>query len=169
MAQKKTQAELDLARVARFEAEQKISKMADMSNAEIAALKADLERQLAQVKKAEARKKRAAEDRKKILIGAFYLQKAESDPRYHDQLMAALDPWLTRDDDRALFGLSTATKKTPEDQLAAAQKMTATSADHGDPAKVVGRTGAEGPKNGPEGHKLEQGGLWDKAKGMLSK
>ena len=176
---KKSDTELQEARLARFEAEQKISKIADLSNKEICALEADLQRQLAQIKKAKARKERAAEDRKKILVGAWCLKRASENPEYNTKLLKALDSYLTRDDDRALFGLASkdaATEKptegvssSPEDQLAAAQKMTPNAADHGDPSKVVGRNAAEGPKNGPEGHKQEQGGLWDKAKGMLSK
>ena len=126
-------------------------------------------------------------DRKKILIGALYLSRAERDPVAHEKLLAALDGYLTRDDDRKLFGLTPKTKAdTPvpdneegvsasggdrRDPLVAAQQMTKTSADHGDPSKVVGRDRQEGPKNGQEGHDLSEDdpeaekGLWERIRG----
>lgn len=128
------------------------------------------------------RKKRET-DRKKILIGALYLSRAERDPVAHEKLLAALDGYLTRDDDRKLFGLPLKTKTdTPargegvsassdSDPLVAAQRMTPNSADHGDPSKVVGRDRQEGPKNGQEGHDLSEDdpeaekGLWERIRG----
>ena len=137
-------------------------------------------------KKVAARDKRRKRetDRKKILIGALYLSRAERDPAAHEKLMAALDAYLTRDDDRKLFGLTPKTKTdTPasggegvsassdSDPLVAAQRMTPNSADHGDPSKVVGRDRQEGPKNGQEGHDLSEDGpeaekgLWERIRG----
>lgn len=109
------------------------------------------------------RKKRET-DRKKILIGALYLSRAERDPAAHEKLLAALDAYLTRDDDRRLFGLSPKTKTdTPagasvsasSDPLVVAQEMTKNSASHGDPSKVLGEKAQEGPKNGLDGHEVE--------------
>lgn len=120
-------------------------------------------------------------DRKKILIGAFYLSRIEHDPVAREKLMAALDGYLVRDDDRRLFGLPPKAKAdTPapgegvsasSDPLVAAQEMTKTSADNGDPSKVLGRNAAEGPKNAQEGHDLSEDdpetekGLWERIRG----
>lgn len=75
-----------------------------------------LETQLKQVKalkqKIEARKKtlaskktRAEETKKKILIGALMLEKMNQQEEIRNQILAELDQFLTRNSDRALFGL----------------------------------------------------------------
>lgn len=75
-----------------------------------------LENQLKQVKalkqKIEARKKtlaskktRAADTKKKILIGALMLEKMDQQEETKIRILAELDQFLTRDSDRALFDL----------------------------------------------------------------
>lgn len=77
---------------------------------------AALENQLKQVKalkqKIEARKKtlaskktRAAETKKKILIGALMLDKMDQQEETRISILAELDQFLTRKSDRAIFGL----------------------------------------------------------------
>lgn len=81
------------------------------------AREAKLREQLAQVraKKAqlEARKvqklikgQRADDTRRKILVGAMYLERMDRDADAKAKITAQLDNFLTRDDDRALFGLA---------------------------------------------------------------
>lgn len=78
---------------------------------------AKLREQLAQVKakkaQLEARKLqklikggRSDDTRRKILVGATILAKVERGEWQQDKLNALLDTSLTRDDDRALFGLA---------------------------------------------------------------
>lgn len=50
-------------------------------------------------------KKRKADTRRKILAGAAVLDDAEKHPKHKDQLYKLLGHFLTRPDDRALFGL----------------------------------------------------------------
>lgn len=79
----------------------------------------ELEEQLRQAKalkqkvearaRAEAAKKKRAEDtRRKVLLGAFLLQQMESDPATHASVLRGLQGFLTRPDDRELFGLAVA-------------------------------------------------------------
>jgi len=44
--------------------------------------------------------------RKKILIGAFYLEQFEKNPDMERQVMTKLETWLKRDHDREVFGLA---------------------------------------------------------------
>lgn len=129
-----------------------------MSDTELAQRKAELQKQLAQLNRAAEGKRRAAETRKKVLVGAMYLKKAADDPQWNERLMKALDAYLSRDDDRALFGLPPAPSapETPEDQLTAAQRLTLNAADHGDPGRVLGHA-QESPKNAPEQHDVDTG------------
>ncbi|MBI1627069.1 mobilization protein [Comamonas suwonensis] len=53
----------------------------------------------------ETKAKRAADTRRKVLVGAVILAKVESGTWPKDKLLAMLDAALTRDDDRALFEL----------------------------------------------------------------
>ena len=48
---------------------------------------------------------RLTDTRRKILVGAMVLQEAERDQQLHANIQARLNAYLTRDDDRALFGL----------------------------------------------------------------
>lgn len=85
---------------------------------------AALENQLKQVRalkqKIEARKKalaskktRAAETKKKILIGALILEKMDQQEETKVRMLAELDQFLTRKADRALFDLSDRPTKSP--------------------------------------------------------
>ena len=49
--------------------------------------------------------KRAEENRQKILLGAMVLGTMRRDPAAHAEWVQRLDGYLTRDDERALFGL----------------------------------------------------------------
>lgn len=53
----------------------------------------------------ESKAKRAADTRRKVLVGAVILAKVESGTWPKDKLLAMLDAALKRDDDRALFEL----------------------------------------------------------------
>ena len=61
----------------------------------------------AQIQKAEVRERtaqRRQDTRRKILIGAYYLEQAEQAGTY-PQLLEQMDVFLTRSSDRKLFGL----------------------------------------------------------------
>jgi large subunit ribosomal protein L7/L12 len=82
------------------------------AEAEIEALKKKLQEAKARKAKIEARqkaveskKKRADETRRKILAGALVLELMEEKEETKRRFMEQLDKFLTRDDDRALFGL----------------------------------------------------------------
>ncbi len=59
----------------------------------------------------ESRKRRNEDTRRKILVGAIIISKAEKGEVDKEELLALLDAELTRDDDRALFGLPPKTIK----------------------------------------------------------
>jgi hypothetical protein len=78
----------------------------------IAALEAKLKQERARKQKVEARKRaveqklqRANDTRRKILAGALVLELMERDEATRQRFMQRLDAYLTRPDDRALFGL----------------------------------------------------------------
>lgn len=78
----------------------------------IAKLEADLKqakakkhKQDARKRAIEAKKRRSDDTRRKILVGAAILAKVERGEWPEDKLLAMLDDALSRDDDRALFGL----------------------------------------------------------------
>lgn len=77
-------------------------------------LEEKLRQEKAKKQKIEARKKhleskaqRAADTRKKILIGAFMLERMEKNEETKTKLIGQLDQYLTRAGDRELFGLAT--------------------------------------------------------------
>ncbi|MBJ5084994.1 mobilization protein, partial [Salmonella enterica subsp. enterica serovar Typhimurium] len=53
------------------------------------------------------------ETRRKVLVGAMILAKVNSSEWPEDRLMAAMDAYLERDHDRALFGLPPRQKDEP--------------------------------------------------------
>ena len=57
-------------------------------------------------KAAENKQKRAADTRKKILVGAAILAKVERGEWPKDKMLEMMNQQLTRDDDRALFDLT---------------------------------------------------------------
>lgn len=76
----------------------------------IKALQEKLKQEKAKKQRIEARKKsaeakviRASDTRKKILLGAFFLEKMEKNADYKVKALQQLDEYLKRDDDRALF------------------------------------------------------------------
>jgi hypothetical protein len=64
-----------------------------------------LEARIRQEQGRENAKKRKLDTRRKILAGAVVLDEAERHPAYKNALYELLARFLTRDDDRALFGL----------------------------------------------------------------
>jgi len=66
--------------------------------------KQKLEQQIANAKARVKKKERAADTRKKILVGAYFLEVKYKDKE--DDLIKLLDGVLIRDNDRALFGLT---------------------------------------------------------------
>lgn len=78
----------------------------------IATLETKLKQEKARKQQIEARKravdskrKRSEDTRRKVLVGAVILAKVERGEWQQDKLLALLDAYLTRADDRALFGL----------------------------------------------------------------
>jgi hypothetical protein len=68
-------------------------------------LKALKQKQEAQKRAAEAKRTRAEDTRRKVLVGAMMLDHMDKNEATKTSVMAKLDAFLTRDDDRALFGL----------------------------------------------------------------
>lgn len=78
----------------------------------IASLEVKLKQERAKKQKIEARlraveqkRKRAEDTRRKILAGTLVLEMMEQDEQARQRFLNRLDKYLTRDDDRALFGL----------------------------------------------------------------
>lgn len=67
-----------------------------------AAIQQEINREKSKLDKAE----RAKDTRRKILVGAYCLELAEKDEATYKKLITGLDAFLSRDADRALFGLS---------------------------------------------------------------
>ena len=55
-------------------------------------------------------RERKRETRRKILVGAYYLDKARSENRF-DEIVKLMEWYLNRDSDRTLFGLALIDKK----------------------------------------------------------
>jgi hypothetical protein len=78
----------------------------------------------ARIKNIEAREKTKAkkeDTRRKILIGAFYMEQMEKSQEAKSKVLASLDKFLTRPLDRMLFGLDgsqSSHKREPEKQQA---------------------------------------------------
>ena len=66
--------------------------------------KQKLEQQIANAKARVKKKERAADTRKKILVGAYFLEVKYKDKE--EDLIKLLDGFLIRDNDRELFGLA---------------------------------------------------------------
>lgn len=88
----------------------------------LAQLKALKAKQDAQARAEKAKKDRAADTRRKVLLGAMVLENMQRDPETNTAMNVQLDGWLTRDDDRALFGLQPL--KKPAGAAAPQQKPT---------------------------------------------
>ena len=68
-------------------------------------LKALKQKKESRAKAAEVKKERADDTRRKILIGAMYLERFKSDAEAKAKMLNQLDRFLTRPADRALFDL----------------------------------------------------------------
>lgn len=68
--------------------------------------KAKKQRMEARKKSAEAKVIRASDTRRKILLGAFFMEKMENNEEYKSKVLSQLGEYLKRDDDRALFGFA---------------------------------------------------------------
>lgn len=76
-------------------------------------LKALKQKQEAIKRTAEAKKSRAEDTRRKILVGAMMLDHMENNEATKTSVMGKLHAFLTRPDDRALFGLAPTAPETP--------------------------------------------------------
>jgi len=65
--------------------------------------KQKIDQQIASAKSRMKKKERVDDTRKKILVGAYFLEVKYKDKE--NELIKILDGFLTRDNDRALFGL----------------------------------------------------------------
>jgi hypothetical protein len=52
----------------------------------------------------ENKERRAADTRRKILLGAYFLEQIQRDESLNIDVRKQLDKWLTRPDERGLFG-----------------------------------------------------------------
>lgn len=78
-----------------------------------------LDAKIQMVEAKEIAKQKKEDTRRKILIGAYFLQKYENDNNM-EELSKQLDPFLTRKNDRKLFGLPITENETKETELAPA-------------------------------------------------
>lgn len=77
-------------------------------------LKALKQKQEAIKRAAEAKANRTSDTRRKILIGAMMLEQIEKNEATKTSVMSKLDAFLTRPDDRTLFGLAPVASTEPE-------------------------------------------------------
>ena len=75
--------------------------------------KAKKQKMEAMKRASETKAQRSQDTRKKILLGAFFLEKMEKNADYKVKALQQLDEYLKRDDDRALFGLAPVPKPAP--------------------------------------------------------
>jgi hypothetical protein len=69
-------------------------------------LKALKQKQEAKIRASRSKKARADDTRKKILVGAMFIDMMEKSDATKEKLLKQLDGFLTRTDDRALFDLA---------------------------------------------------------------
>lgn len=72
----------------------------------LANLKALKARQDARRKAEEGKEKRKLENKMKILLGAYMLNRMEQEEGFRDKVMPRLDKFLTRPAEREIFGLA---------------------------------------------------------------
>uniref|UniRef100_UPI00201E2E87 hypothetical protein n=1 Tax=Escherichia coli TaxID=562 RepID=UPI00201E2E87 len=75
--------------------------------------RARINAEIQRVRAREQQQERKNETRGKVLVGAMILAKVNSSEWPEDRLMAAMDAYLERDHDRALFGLPPRQKDEP--------------------------------------------------------
>lgn len=77
-------------------------------------LKALKQKQEAMKRAADAKKVRADDTRRKILIGAMLLEQMDKNEGMKKNMIGQLDSYLTRSDDRALFSLEEKSPPAPK-------------------------------------------------------
>jgi large subunit ribosomal protein L7/L12 len=84
----------------------KITERITVLESRLKELKAQEQRANARRRVQQAHRERRDDTRRKILVGAFVLNQVERGEFPQERLRAALDRYLSRPDDRALFGLA---------------------------------------------------------------
>ena len=74
---------------------------------------AQLKAQIQNLEAAEKSREKKRDTRRKILVGAYYLDKAVKDDRF-DEITRLMDGYLTRQSDRELFDLPSTLKEDIE-------------------------------------------------------
>lgn len=92
--------------------EDRIKEIEEKAAKQIKQLKARQEKAEARKLNLLLKKDKANDTRKKILAGALIIQIMENDEAAKHRFMKQLDGYLTREDDRALFGLTPLEKET---------------------------------------------------------
>jgi len=77
----------------------------DRLRAAQAKVKAEIQAAEARQRARQSKAKRVADTRRRILLGAWLLERMKKDETVRARLVAELDAWLTQPNDRALFGL----------------------------------------------------------------
>lgn len=111
--------------------------------ARLLARKAKIEEQLAQLAKAEARKREQDQQRRSVLAGRIVLDHATRDEAFGRMLMGILDQAITAPRDRALFGLASPVPTPAADGAAPI------------PAEGDRPAGADDPASQPAGYATE--------------
>ena len=75
--------------------------------------KAKKQKMEAMKRASETKAQRSQDTRKKILLGAFVMERMEKSPEYAAKVMPGLGEFLKRDTDRALFGFAPVPVKAP--------------------------------------------------------
>lgn len=78
--------------------------------------KAKLQKEEAQKRAAESKAQRTAENRRKVLIGAMMLDGIKKGQIGESAFLGSMDKYLTRDDERALFGFPPLPKPKPPEK-----------------------------------------------------
>lgn len=97
--------------------EEKIKEIEEKAAKQIKQLKARQEKAEARKLSLLLKKDKANDTRKKILAGALIIQIMEKDEAAKSRFMKQLDSYLTREDDRTLFGLTPIKKQSESEQL----------------------------------------------------
>jgi hypothetical protein len=84
----------------------KLSQRLEQAEKRLAELKALKAKQDAKMKAQAGKEKRRLDNKKKILLGAYLLDRMERDANSSRKVLEGLDGFLTRPADRAVFGLS---------------------------------------------------------------
>ena len=82
----------------------KLAKLQEQKDAAKAKAK-EIERKMASIRAKQQAEQRKIDTRRKVLVGAMVLEQVERGEWPQERLIAALDRFLTRDNERALFDL----------------------------------------------------------------